>query len=464
MAMFGINVSINNIECCKSLVEGEINAVLKRNDERKVFRQFLESETLSGEKVAGRIGKSIKEETGDLLNKGVEVSKQTLLDFAISGLKTKMNGNLSIYDTLVRKIIEDQHPEFTKLHNLLDKGKFDGKLPFGYPDASKNAQAILVGKIKDTLPKTVREYFEQKLTGERIRELAREMFYGVNKLKLREEKLVNYLKIIFELGQIQTNVIENSSILKESMAMALNKRTVLKLVFIKCLRFSYPKGVGLKLITHLGKTNIEDRFGGIFLTTDESGLFQNLQHLISIFRENGVELSPLVMVADNDLLDNFPQNMGDIIPVSDINKAQLDTDIYINELKLHSGRVKVRRFTEILESKSLADKYGDVRRKVLDSLKRGDGRLVREKVIEEMINFRFERDQALFAKATRAIAKERVNQKLASMIAMQVLVEDGLFLVTNSHGNENKLVAGGKIPVFFTDLYEERKVFENVHS
>ncbi|MDP3994257.1 MAG: hypothetical protein Q8P91_00305 [bacterium] len=462
--MFGINVPIKHIEDGKSLIEEEVEIALKRNDERRVFRRFLESETLSGEKVTEKIGKSIKEEADGLSNKGIGVSKQILLDFAISRLKAKMNGNLSTYNTLIRKIVEDQHPEFTKLHNLLDKGKFDGKLPFGYPDASKNAHTVLVGKIKDTLPKIKKVYFEQKLTGEKTRGLTREMFYGVNKLGLRGEKLVNYLKIIFELGQIQTDTVGNASTLKESIAMALNKEMCLKLVLVKCLRFSYPRGVGLKLITHLGTANIEDRFGGIFLTTDESRLFQNLQHLVNIFKENGVELSPLVMVADNDLLDNFPQDLDDTITVSDVNKAQLDTDIYINELKLYSDEIEIIRFTEILESKGLAVKYGNFRKEALDSLRRGDGSLIKENVIEEMINFRFERDQALFVKATRIISRERIYQKMASMIAMQVLAEDGLFLVTNSHGNENKLVAGGKIPVFFTDLYEEKKVFENVYS
>ena len=79
-----------------------------------------------------------------------------------------------------------------------------------------------------------------------------------------------------------------------------------------------------------------------------------------------------------------------------------------------------------------------------------------------MINYRFERDKALFEKVTRVISRERIYQKMASVIALQVLEKDGLFLVTNSHGNENKLVAGGKIPIFFTDLCEEKKVFENV--
>jgi hypothetical protein len=79
-----------------------------------------------------------------------------------------------------------------------------------------------------------------------------------------------------------------------------------------------------------------------------------------------------------------------------------------------------------------------------------------------MVNYRFERDKVLFKKVTRLISRERIYQKMASIIALQVLESDNLLLVTNSHGNENNIVAGGKIPIVFTDLCEEKKVFENV--
>ncbi len=39
---------------------------------------------------------------------------------------------------------------------------------------------------------------------------------------------------------------------------------------------------------------------------------------------------------------------------------------------------------------------------------------------------------------------------------------DQIGRVNKETGDENKLVAGGKIPIFFTDLCEENKVFENV--
>jgi hypothetical protein len=167
-------------------------------------------------------------------------------------------------------------------------------------------------------------------------------------------------------------------------------------------------------------------------------------------------------VADNDLDDNFPRNFGDIIPERDIETANRDTEVYINNLKAKSRNISVVRLTGLIDKFGKREEYESIRNIVIGSFRRGDGKFVSEKIIENLIEYRFQRDRAIFEKSTRETARERVYQKIASQIAIQVLASEGRFLVTNSHGNENSLIAGRKVPIIFADIYQEEKVFENV--
>lgn len=55
------------------------------------------------------------------------------------------------------------------MHNNIDAGKFDGKVPLGYPDACKNAQSILNAKIKDSIPQMRAEYLKDKFIKKKCR-------------------------------------------------------------------------------------------------------------------------------------------------------------------------------------------------------------------------------------------------------------------------------------------------------
>ncbi|KKS32983.1 MAG: hypothetical protein UU93_C0004G0030 [Candidatus Amesbacteria bacterium GW2011_GWA2_42_12] len=454
IAMFGYKLEASvsrDVQVIGRIVDG----CAKRSNEKVILMTFIK--TILPDLIQKVESLSMSSDQIDQTN------RETVINFYLSELKLRKNSHFSVYDDLVFKLIEqDGDLSARKYIQSLKAQKLGIEVPLTFPSQRKRADAIVMGKLRSDIDKDeVITYLRRQELDREIRQISQDMFYAINNGLVGSE-ILKYLGVMYDLRFLETASSTNELKMKRFILRSLKEGITLNLVHVKCLRFSYPKGISLKLITHLGSTKIEDRFGGIFTTTDESKLFENLKHLTAIFEKNGIGITPLVMVADNDLLDNFPQNMDDIIPVSNINRAQTDTNLYIEELKKKSSGVEIKRLTEILEEKGLANRYNDIRMLVLISLRRGDPRFITEKVIEDMINYRFERDKALFEKVTRVISRERIYQKMASVIALQVLEKDGLFLVTNSHGNENKLVAGGKIPIFFTDLCEEKKVFENV--
>lgn len=454
IAMFGYKLEAS-VSQDVQVIERVVDGCVKRSDEKVTLTTFVET-----------ILPGLIQKVGSMdisLDQIGRVNKETVVNYYLSELKLRKNSHFSVYDDLVFKIIEqDGDLSARKYIQSLKAKKLGVEVPPTFPSQRKRADAIVVGKLRSDIDKDeVITYLRRRELDREIRQISQDMFYAVNNGLVGPE-ILKYMKMMYDLRALEKASPINESKMKRYILRSLKDGIALNLVHVKCLRFSYPEGVSLKLITHLGSIKIRDRFGGIFITTDESKLFENLKHLTYIFDKNGIGITPLVMVADNDLLDNFPRNMEDIIPVSNINQAQTDTNLYIEELKKKSDGVEVKRLTEILKEKGLTNRYNDIRELVLISLRRGDSKFITEKIIEDMVNYRFERDKVLFEKVTRVISRERIYQKIASMIALQILEEDGLFLVTNSHGGENKLVAGGKIPIFFTDLCEEKKVFENV--
>lgn len=454
IAMFGYKLEAS-VSRDAQIIERLVDGCAKRSDEKVILATFIETILPELIQKVGSMDISI-----DQIGR---VNKETVVNYYLSELKLRKNSHFSVYDDLVFKIIEQAGDlPARKYIQSLKVQKLGVEVPPTFPSQRKRADAIVMGKLRSDIDENeIITYLRRQELDREIRRISQDMFYAVNN-GLVGPKILRYMRVMYDLRVLETAFPTNELKMKRFILRSLKDGIALNLVHVKCLRFSYPKGISLKLITHLGSTKIEDRFGGIFITTDESKLFENLKYLADIFERNSIKLRTLVMVADNDLLDNFPQKMDDIIHVSNINQAQIDTDLYIEELKKKSNGVEVKRLTDILKEKDLTNRYNDTRGLVLTSLRRGDSKFITEKVIEDMVNYRFERDKVLFESVTRVVSRERIYQKMASIIALQVLEEDGLFLVTNSHGDENKLVAGGKIPIFFTDLCEENKVFENV--
>lgn len=462
MATFGVNVLLNNVVIGNGISKDVVDSALRRSDEREIFQKFLGSESFSGQKVQDLLVLEATRMADGLMERKVEIRQETLFDFVLSSLKAKNGSDLSLYDIIVRRIIEVNNPKYIKLHRLIDRGKFDGRLPFGYPDASKAAAGLLSVKIKDCLPKVKRDYLIKRNIESKVGEYAKLLFQGVNRFNLQGEDLVNYLRIVFDLESVKSDSAEGPNLLREYLAESIRENSKLTFYFIKCLRFCYPKGNRLKILTNLDSQVIEDKNGGVFLKTDETGMFRNILNFKKIFQDKGVDVEFVVVVADNDLADNFPNGFEAAIPPGDIMEANKSVDLYMENLRHGSIGDGVVRMSQLINGKGEGSNYEQIRNKVLSSLKRSDGKFVSESVIEGLVEYRFERDKVIFESITKEMSRERVYQKMSSQIALQVLAQKGVVLVTNSHGNENGFIAGRKMPVFFTDFYIEEKIFENI--
>lgn len=460
MTMFGINIPVKDIRTTHTVFDGEIDMALKRNEERKIFRKFLDSNTSFGKKIIDVMKELVDGEVGSLVER-VEVSEQILVDFTISRLKTLTSEDLNVYDFLTRKIIENQKPEFTKLHSALDKGKFDGRLPLGYADASKNAQGILLAKIKDSLPKIKRSYFEQKLIGEKIREFSREMFYGINKLDLKDEALVNYLGILFELSLKKTAPTENEPLLKKQISKSVVTGIPIEVIYIKSLRYAYPGGKNMKIIDHIEDDQTTNLDGTKRYYYNEHLILERLQAFIDIFKHHGVLANTTILIADNDLEILFPKG-GSFVPEKDVLEATVSAENYSQNLKLAANDVtnNVHLLTNFLQKNNLERKYQEsVRHVYLDA--KGPKRIVREADVEERVNYRFEFFGSIYGKNyTRGHARETMCNQIAHTMALSEVFKSFSatpLVVVDFRGNENKLI-GGLDPdsrsIFLTKLKE----------
>lgn len=457
MTMFGINVPINNFVSNSNLVEHTVDSILKRSEERKVFNKFLESETVGGIKVMDRITQSAYYDTHNLIDSGTEVAQNVLMDFAVSSLKSKQTDGLTTYDSLVRKIIEKQNPQFAKLHTQIIEGKFDGRLPLGYPDASKNADGILKAKIKDSIGGLKEEYLVRKLFGEKVRNLTREMFFGINKLGLQGDQLNSYLNIIFETSEIQdcepTKFFDFKSMVGESILTSSD----IRLVHIKCLRFVYPKSGGVKILTDTNDVVIEGVLGN-YSPKSEKNLFPRLSKIKTIFEKNGVGTDFEIVVADDDLEVLFPPG-NSYVSGENLSEARIDSHKYLEILRNNFG--SGFSFKTISELAIGNKKFESLRANVLRDIKVRGGKYVNPEFFErDRVDHQYIYYQQLFgSRYSRQEARRSITEQTANTIALQevlMTINGGqVILIEENRGGENKLIANGSVPIIFTKLRDE---------
>lgn len=458
MTMFGINIPLESIQDETSQIDGYIDTVLKRNDERKVFKQFLEAKASEGRTVFEGFLMKSTQESKKSLESDLHVEENVLLEFAISRLKRKKGGTLSSYDRIVRKIIEHENPNFIQLHKRIDKGTFDGRIPFGYPNASKDAQNILIAKIKDSSLQIKAEYFKQKVLKEKLEEYAREMFHGINKLDLSGDKLVHYLGALLYLKSNQEAPPKGEQLIKSMIAESIIYDNKISVIYLKCLRLTYPKGKNLCLIDNPldeKNLNVEDINGKTYVLPSEINFRSNLEKLTSEMQNQRVAIKPIVLIMDIDMYDLF---VGDerFVPEEDVCTAIKKISSYQSVLKNEFGNsVHVDTVTQYLENNCLKEKFFDLKRGVLNSLQRGTSKMP-ESLVEERINYRFEGDKKIFGRGDRNTARLKVYNQISTEIALQVLLEESTFVISQSRGVENYYTAGAgnQYPVYFADLAE----------
>ncbi len=460
MTMFGINILLKHINN-NSFIDREVSGALKRRGEKEIFNRFLVSELSSGDKVIDFMLKEVKQNTKNLLKEGIIIPDQVLLDFTISILKAGGSEKLNTYDTIVRKIIEQESPRFKKLHNDIDKGRFDGRLPFGYPDASKRAAGMLTAKIKDTAQDVREDYLEQKFVGDKIREFSKEMFYGINKLDLSGNELVRYLNILYGLSLVQVAPTENPILLKSRICEAIRQKEPIDLVYIKSLRYSYPGGKGMKLVNHLNEEETLNLDGTKRKYFSEHLILERLGKFVQIFNNADVKVHLNIIIADNDLDILFPIGSG-FVPDSDIYTAKEDINYYLENFcrTCENMHADVYLLTDFIKQKHLEGSYTKMVKFIYSDVK-NQRNIISEREIEERVNFRYEFFGQIYGKKySRECAREAMYNQIANVMALSEVFNSFKkppVVVIDYRGLENKMIGGlepNSRSVFLTKLKE----------
>lgn len=445
-----------------SSIEEHVNVILKRDNERNMFNQFLNSVNSTGTKVSDILDNQSEIHTTKMANKGIVVDDNLVFEFAVSVLKMKNGEPSSPYDLIVRKIVEQNEPEYVNLHHNIDAGKFDGKVPLGYPNVCKNAQGMLNAKIKDSIPQMRIEYLKNKFIKEKVAELSREMFYGINNLNLKDGDLVRYLSVMFELSLKKVAPIENEPMFKKQIAEAIQLSIPVEIIYIKSLRYSYPDGKRMKVISHLDDEQTFNQDGSVRHYYNEYLILDRLKEFKNIFSHYNISANLTILVADNDLDILFKKGAG-FVPDSDIDLAKVEVQKYIANLQVATNDLTSETYllTKFLKHKKIENKYQDkVNIVYLDTTK--DKRThITEKDIEERVNYRLEFFRGIYGNNySKDIARQTMNRQVAHVMALSEVFKNfdqPPIIVIDFRGNENKLI-GGLDPksrsVFLTKLKE----------
>lgn len=451
MTMFGVNIPIEIIRRAPRL-DTLVDSVLKRSDERKIFSDFLKSTTSDGNTVLSELTRFSLEEAKEMTKLGVKIDQTEIINFALSRLKTARNNNMSEYDLIIHKVVEELEPCFKKLHTSLANGKFDGKLPLGYPDVSKKATSILIGKIKDKHVDLVEPYLVEKILLEKIRLYSREMFYCINKGS--GNVACNYLGIRHEMFKLRSADELNTNIIRDAIIKSLSTGEGLTILSPKCLRFSYPYGNRLKIINHTESEAINKKDGSKYLFRDENVYLSRLIQLKSMFEMFGIKTNFILLVMDRDVSDYFPLDGGGIIPAQDLSVCTNDITEYTSAVSKQLGQygVKVTTFTNFLGPDFLKE---FLKRKSDRLAKAKRGSLMRENFIENRVEYYFESKNKIFENApSKDFSRERVYAELASQQSLDVFNEmyTNYIVVSDDLFNMSSVLGDGKIPAYFADL------------
>ncbi len=449
MTLFGINLNLNTriIDNQKDLSSVLTEKILKRKDEREKFQIFLNSKLDDGITVFESICNKAKE-TSEQNND--EVPNEILVNFVTNKLK-----QVDLYKQLTRQIIEEINPEFALLHKKIDKEKFDGKVPFGYPNANKLAEGLLQAKIKDSITNQTRlDYLTENKIEEKIREMTREMFFAINNGS-KDKQILQFLNIRFELLSQKSIEETKSDKVKRILLDSIINGTKVTIYHPKCMRFCYPNGDSLEIIDHIGDHTIKTKDGNDYFLPGEDQHLSQLSEIKKILETNGVNVSFVVLVMDQDLDNCFPRDGGGIISPENITKAESDGKIYYSKLKeiLAKKGINVLTQTEYFNNAGQLGEYQKKKNERISSLKKGN--LIKENFVEERVNYFYESKRKIFKNPpNRDFARLRVILEMASMLSLDILsdIETNSILIAENIFSMKGLIARGNIPSIFFDL------------
>lgn len=460
MNLFGnrINLDLSSFPEPFCLQERLTAQLVKRDSERTCFNAFLSGKLPSGLTIFEDMQKEAEESASD---QACTEDKTTLADFVTQELKARRNGVCSAYDHLVFDSMQALDPRARKVQLALHSGKLVAQdVPSFYPGLRNKTEGLLKAKIRESLGERESRLFAVRETlFHSLREMSQRMFYGINKLNLDGENLQRYLRVLYCMSRLEVATPERVDVFKRMLGDAIDKGAPLNLISIKCLRFTYPYGNRLKLLTTMGTERVPNKDGGVHSPLNEENYFDYLYGFVGTLRQEGIAVNVTVLVADLDLGDYFPDGRGHFVPDEDIQSAREDVLTYFDSVRAAScGKARVVLMSELLREQGFLEKYLCVRSGVARDLLQNKRNYLPENIVETRVNYRYDSNVRIFGIKDRPFARQRVCAQLASLFALQVLATGMTFLLAEDKSLENKLIGGkGKegLPVVFVKLRDE---------
>ena len=446
MTMFGINIDIDSRNNEVVLFESRVIAdVVKRKDERELFNQFLNQILPDNKTILEELLLEVEQEAAESLGK-TEVGQEILVSFITSIFKASKVGNSNQYQAITRKVVEKLKPDFRDLHSAIDRGKYNGQLPFGYPDTAKEAEAIIVADIKDSInDQTKVEYFKRVIAKRKIQELAKEMFYAINKLGLEEDELLRYQSFMFSLRRISQLPIRRNAHFRQALSESIKTNKPMNFIIIKCLRYCYPFGSQIHLVPHMDDASIDTKDGKKHSLKSEKSFFERLERVKKLCEVNGINHNLHILIEDFGVDDLFPSGGHGVISEQSLEHAKtISIDEYRQAVKAAAFKgVKVLLLSDYLKNQGVLDIFLDRKRGTERKFRKGDASDISENAIEAAINYRFESNNSIFASHTsRDMARDSIYRIFSGIIALDTIKGDQSVIISEDRGVENKFIAG----------------------
>jgi|GEM_PF-6209123 len=429
-----INIFGTTIEAPKindsHFIDNLLVEIAKKDSERKILKEFLI------DKLEEITQKAISQtESMDVSG----INPQTL-SFYLTQLKLS-----GAFENMVLKTIDNN----TSRQILQGKSPI---LPPDFPGQHKLAEVLVYGSISSSIgSQECRQYLTYRNIQTHLQSISKDLFYATNN-GLNVEQSLRFMGIMYEFEKLKTTDFTNSSQIKKNIVNSIVAGVPLALVHIKCLRFTYPGGDRLSLLTHTLPDNNPSNFSR--RPQDESPIFDNLMHVKSVISNFGINVQLTLLVSDQDIIDYFPRGGDGIIPDEDIISAQSAVIKYAKVVQSRAPFSKVELLRQYLECHGLLAQFEQIRDKIISELNRGQS-TISEKFVESKVNYRFESNSKIFKNRTdRNFARTRVYSQVASLQALSVLGQDCI-LIEEDHGNDNRFIGGYKqsaLPVIFVEL------------
>lgn len=442
--LFGITIeapSVNDGQYFDHLLA----AVAKRDDERRLLRDFLGSNSRL-EEIATSAQKLANQ------HPDVDSLKSQAVEFYRSQLRQS-----GLYEDMTLRVISQDHLFRSAPYAAQILAGKSPKLPSYYPSDHKKAESLVVGALTSAIgPSECRSYLVRHLIKSRVQEIAKHMFFAINH-GLNPEQVTTFISVIYQLENIQTSPAIGN--LREVLASAIRQSSPVELVHIKSIRFTYPGGSSLKVIEDTAPIEQPAIGGNRRVYPSEEVIFHRLNAVATIFRHHGLAVNLSVIVSDHDLQYCFPLQQS-IVPASDVSLAQQSVGHYINFLRSHHPEFQnIYTLTEYLSLSQATDKYHQLFSMLVFQGRGGGGQHLPEKILEMRVNSQFEHYQDMFGpRYTRSLARFTAIQQIANVLALSALFETfptTPILVIDSRGFEDQLIGGynpRSVAKFFTKL------------